>query len=142
MSDLMDVEAFVSRWLRTRTEITDLVEQRVWTKLPREPEYPFIEIYEFHEDDVTDMDEPWLVRTVLEITCYANTRSEAKSLARTVQRVARRYMRGKHEDEGVVTGVKCVDIGQRPDTISKPPRDAYIVNLYVWSHPLKGEIDS
>lgn len=137
MSEPMDAAAVTSRWLRDQTEITDIVEQRVWTKVPTKPLYPFVDIDLFHHSRITGRAR-WAYLSVLQITCYGNTRVEAFRLAQLVEGLAD-DMVGTHAGEGVVTGVKLSDIRQAPDTISKPARDAYTLDLHIYHHPPKGE---
>ena len=40
----VDAERLVSAWLREQEEITDLVESRVYTELPRQSTFPLIRL--------------------------------------------------------------------------------------------------
>lgn len=41
---MVDVERLVSQYLRSRTEVTDLVGQRTYTELPTNPTFPLIRL--------------------------------------------------------------------------------------------------
>lgn len=133
MTDLFlipDVEALVSQYLRSRTEITDLIDDAVYTVLPASPPYPCIRVHQFTSDELTV---GWLDRAAVQVDIWGGS----KALASDIGRIARSVlgdMTGTF-DEGVVTGVRTSGWRYEPDETfpTAKPRFLFVADIAV--HP-------
>lgn len=142
MSDIaiflpVDVEQLVVQFLLDQPEITDLVDQRVVTELPKDKEFPAIRVTQFDDEQAS---EPvlWLTLTRLQFDVWGGPKKLARTIADTVRAVLAARLPGGHP-EGVVTGVAVRGLDTTPDdtvpTSNGRARPRCRFDVHVWSHP-------
>lgn len=133
----VDVERLLSAFLRSRDEITDLVEQRVYTDLPRQAVFPLLRLTLIGGAPV--FSRPlYLDESYVQLDCYGGP----KVMARQIADVARELMVGPfigaHSFDsvsGVISDVRFGAMHYAPDDVFDPPKPRYIVDTHVYSHP-------
>ena len=136
---LPDVEQIVSLYLRSVTEVTDLVGQRVYTQLPNSPTFPLVKLTRFGGAPV--FNRPLhLDRALLQFDAYGGNKRESQQLAEMVRAaladpdfVGLRELDG--DPIGVVTGVDFGDLRWLPDSSYTPAKPRYVFDIAVFTHP-------
>lgn len=130
---LPDVEALVSRFLRDQEEISDLVDDRVYTAVPEKPTFPLLLVRRVSGAAVTSR--PLHVdAAVLQLDAYGGSKSDARELAETARAVLAARLAGTH-DLGVVSGVRFGAMSWLPDVDYSPARPRYVADATVTVHP-------
>ena len=134
MTDLLlapDVTALVSQYLRSRSELTDMVGQRVYTVIPNNPTWPLVRLTQFDSIDYTVA---WLDGAVVQVDAFGGGIDMASDIGRTA-RALLHEMYGTH-DEGVVTGVRTSGWRYQPDATFDPAKPCYLFTAVIAAHPL------
>lgn len=132
MADV-DVERLLSAWLRSRDEVTDLVDDRVYTELPERKEWPLVRLTLIGGSPPSE--HPlWLDAPVIQFDCYGGPKVMARLIASTIRELLDRELAGTH-DEGVVTGVRFGELSYVPDTSLNPPQPRYTFDVVTFVHP-------
>jgi hypothetical protein len=130
---LPNVEALVSAFLRDQAEVTALVDDRVYTALPKGVEFPAVRVVQY--DDVKHTRRPlWVVHALLQIDCWGGSKHDAWQTAATVQGVLAARLAGVH-DLGVVTGVDVGGLADTPDQDFEPAKPRWTFTATVFAHP-------
>jgi hypothetical protein len=129
---VVDVERLMSGWLRTRDAVTDLVEQRVYTAIPKDPTFPLVRLTLIDERTVFPRPR-YLTSSLIQIDCYGGPKVDARAAADAVCDELTEHFTGSH-DAGVVSAVDC-STRYLPDTTYDPAKPRYVVDVTVHSHP-------
>lgn len=128
-----DTEAMVSSFLRSRSEVTTLVAQRVFGELPKEPSYPAVRITRVAGSPVTDthlsLDAP-----LLQLDVFGGTKAQARTIAATCMAVIAELPLTV-VDGGYVTGVRFGSLAYQPDDAFSPPKPRYRFDVTVFARP-------
>lgn len=132
---LPDVEALVSQFLRAQDEITDIVGDRVYTAIPKSPQFPLLRLQRVGGFPVTQqplhLDAP-----TLQFDAYGGSKADAQELAATARSVLALRLEGVH-DLGVVTGVRFGSMSWLPDPDYTPAKPRYVLDATVLLHPTR-----
>lgn len=143
MADLhlaVDVEQLISLYLRSRSEVTALVGESVYTAIPVKKDFPLVAI---HRPPLGSSISGvlHLVHSVLDIDVYGGSKRFANRTAETIRAVldAPEFL-GVHRDEnsdriGVVTGIDFGPFGWLPDSDFTPPQPRYQFSIDLYTHP-------
>jgi hypothetical protein len=126
-----DVEAIASPWLRDRDRVTDIVDQRVYTAIPKSPVFPLVRLTLIDERQVYQPRH--LTSTLLQLDCYGGPKATARDLADAVADELANNFPGAHEG-GVVTSVECA-LRYLPDDTYDPAKPRYVVSAEIFSRP-------
>lgn len=132
----VDVEQMLTRFLRSRTEITALVADRVYTDLPNSDNrtYPLIIVNRVGGGFLYKR---WLESAEMSVACYGTTHKSAQDLAGTVISIV--DMLAGSQPEGVVTKVSVTSTAYVPEPESADSsghaRPRFTVSLTVITHP-------
>lgn len=130
----VDAERLLSAFLRSRSEITALVEDRVYTDLPSRPVFPLVRIQLIGGAPRFSLP-LYLDDAVLQIDCYGGPKVQARQLVDTVRALAASsFFRTVHA-EGVVSNVDFGGLQYLPDVEFDPPKPRYVAELTITSHP-------
>jgi hypothetical protein len=92
----MTLEQAIKIFLRTKSEITDIVGTRIdYSTLPQGPDYPYLTFFRYSNPIDNTID---LAHTYLQFDCWALTYIEAVNLARTLRTILNR-------EKGVFSGI-------------------------------------
>lgn len=135
----VDVEQIVSAYLRGRTELTDLVDQRIYTELPKAVTFPLVVIHRppVGENLTTPLH---LVHSILDIHAYGGPKKVAFRIGATVRALlASVDFLGAHQIDsspaGVITDVECGPFGWLPDPDFTPAKPRYLTTFDIYAHP-------
>lgn len=137
----VDVERLMSAWLRDQVDVTDLVDDRVYTELPASKTWPLVRLTLIDESAVFDVP-LYLTSSVVQIDIYGGAKITAREIADTVRSLLAHSFIGTHDLLGVVTGVKFTSMAYDPDESLNPARPRYRFDVTVWAHPLPADADS
>lgn len=130
---LPDIEMLVSRFLREQEEITDLVDDRVYTVVPKDPTWPLLRLQRVAGAPVLSrplhVDAP-----TIQLDAYADTKAEAHTLMATARAVIAERLEGVH-DLGVVCGVTFGSMSWLPDPSYSPARARFVGDFVAVVHP-------
>lgn len=127
---LPDVERTAVTWLRTRTDVTALLGQRIATEVPANPTFPLVRLTRVGGvAPVLDH----LDAGRLQVDVWGDTKQQARDAAATVLSALITDLPGTTVDGVVVTGV-VQDLGftWQPDPDTDRPR--YLFGVAVFAH--------
>lgn len=130
---LPNVEALVSQFLRDQDEIADLVADRVYTALPKSPEWPLLRLQRVAGGPVTHRP-LHLDAAIVQLDAYGGSKAAALELVETARAVIADRIEGVH-DLGVVTGVQFGPLSWLPDPVYSPARPRYVADVTLFVHP-------
>lgn len=133
---LPDAQAIVSQYLRSRSEITALVDQRVVSHLARDPEsqtYPVLRVVRIAGAPVYSvplfLDEAWF-----QIDAFGGTTAQAWTLAATAQAVLTE-LPSYNTALGQITGVRFGSFAEQDDDNFSPPKPRWRFDFTAWTRP-------
>lgn len=130
----INVEALISTWLAGQAEITALVEDRVYTAIPGDPDWPLLRIHRV--GGAPPFTRPlWVDRARIQFDAYGGTKAQARTLADTTRALLSERILGTHDDHGVVTAVNLGTLRYLPDDDFDPARPRYVGDAVVTTHP-------
>lgn len=128
-----DIEQLLSRFLRDQPEIDELVGERVYTALPKDPQFPLLQLRRIAGAPV--MSRPLhLDAPLVQIDSYAPSKKAAHTLIETARSVIAERLEGAH-DLGVVTGVRFGSMSWLPDDDYTPAKARYVADVEIFVHP-------
>lgn len=140
MSELVllpDVDVLVSQYLRSCSEMTSLLDQRVVTAMPSKAAdrvWPLVRLTQFNSIDAVPN---WLDGASVQVDVYAETKAQASLIGRTARMVLH-AMPGAY-DTGVVSGVTTAGWRYEPDPEIKNskgnPLPRFLFDATVHAHP-------
>ncbi len=132
---LPNVEALVSAFLRGRSEITALIDDRVYTVLPKGVVFPTLRLAQY--DDALVTQRPlWVATSFLQLDAFGGTKADAYTLAATARAVMAAYLPGTHAG-GVVTDVRFSGMRDEPDADYEPAKPRWLFTAEITVHPTK-----
>lgn len=129
----VDVERLLSAWLRERTDITDVVGDRVYTEIPNRATFPFLRLSLIGGTPVTTRP-LYLDESYIQLDAYGGPKALARQLMDITRDAIDTELTGVHP-EGVVTGVTFSSMRYLPDDGYDPPRPRYVGSVFIYSHP-------
>ena len=130
---LPDVEKLVIDWLLATPQVANLVGgDRIYSALPKEPEWPAIRVVRF--GGLRPQRLHWLDQASMQIDVWGGPKATARLVAATVDACLSTSLVGSH-DLGVVTAVECSGPRWEPDASYAPARPRYVVEASIWFHP-------
>jgi len=132
---MVDIEALITTFLRGQVDVTDLVDDRVYSDMPHDRVWPIVLVNRVGGGSLY---KNWLEEADVEISAYGGTHKQAYSLAATCITSMSAGIVGSHPD-GVVTKVKVTAITYSPEPDSQDPqghaRPRILVSATVTAHP-------
>lgn len=136
---LPDAEQIISTYLRSRDEVTDLVEQRVWTELPglrenqEEWRFPCVRLVRIGGRPMLDrplhIDQPRL-----QLDAWGGPKATARKVLETCRAVLA-DAHAAHHDGAVIAGVGFGPFSYLPDQDFTPARPRYTTDATVTLRP-------
>lgn len=123
---LPNIEGLLSEFLRTDTDVTDEVADRVYTSLPAGPTYPCVQITRVGGapfiEGIYEFDRP-----LVQIDVWGGPKATAWRVAETVREAIATRLAGRHDKGLVYGGVSVVLGGLRylPDSTFDPEKPRY-----------------
>lgn len=135
MSVLPDAEQIVSTYLRSRSEVTDLVADRVYTEMPRKASdrvFPLVRVVRAGGGPVGS---PIFIDRVL-VSCdvWGGTKYQAREIAATLALVLDEIA-GYSAHGGYSTGSSPGVLRYIPDESFEPPKPRYLLDTVVYFRP-------
>lgn len=130
----VDVERLLSGWLRARTDIADLVEDRVHTVVPNRATFPYLKITQVGGTPV--FSRPlYLDESYIQLDAYGGPKVLARQIIDTARAAMAEEFLGDHPGVGVVTSVRFGDLRYLPDDIYEPAQPRWIATASIYTHP-------
>jgi len=134
---LPDVQQLVANFLRSQTEMTALVSDRVWTIIPGDRTYPFLLVTQVADAPMTTR--PWWgVVADLQLQAYAVTTKPAHTVVETARSLLAQRAMTQHA-EGTVSWVTFANLSFVPDagvlTTQGRPMPRWITTASITAHP-------
>lgn len=134
---MVDAERLVSTFLRSRAEITALVDDRVYTELPSRAVAPLVRINQIGGAPVGSWP-LWLDEAFLQFDAYGGPKVLARQIIDTVRALlSSPDFVTLHAGVGVVTGVDWMELTYLPDDGYEPAKPRYISSASIHLHPLQ-----
>lgn len=132
---LVDVEALVSQYLRSQSEVTAYVGQRVYTALPMNVVFPCVRITRI--GGVPPMSRPMHVDNAhLQVDVFGGSKSTALDVVDTVrEELAKIADDAPVQPLGVVCGVRFGPLAYLPDETYAPAKPRYALDVTVTVRP-------
>lgn len=129
-----NVEALVSAFLRDQAEVTDLVDDRVYTALPKGTVWPAVRVTQITDAPTT---QPLWGRAVsIQVEAWGGSKDDARRIAATCQAAIDARIVGVHDGYGVVNGTEPTTIFDLPDEDFEPAKPRWIVTCTIYTRPL------
>lgn len=130
--NLPDAEAEISAFLRGLDEIFDLVEERVYTEIPANAEFPLVRLTRIGGTPL--FNKPlWVDRPTLQIEAYGGTKAQAQEIAETC-RAALSEIESATSPTAVFLSAEFGGMLYLPDPEFKNPRPRYVFDVDVFLH--------
>lgn len=130
---LVDAQALVSQYLRSRSEVTALVGQRVVSHLAADQVYPALRVVRVAGAPVYSVplffDEAWF-----QVDAFGGTTAQAWTLAATAQAVLTE-LPSYSTALGQVTGVRFGSFAEQDDEAFSAPKPRWRFDVTVWTRP-------
>lgn len=131
---VVDTERLVADWLRARTDITALVEDRVYTVLPNRATFPLLRLTQIAGSPV--FSHPlYLDEAYIQIDAYGGPKALARQIVDTTRQALADELVGDHPGVGVVTCVRFGDLSYIPDEGYEPVQPRFIAMASIYTHP-------
>lgn len=130
---LPDIERLLSQFLRDQDEIDTLVDDRVYTALPKDPTWPLLLVRRVA--GAPRLSRPLHVDApIVQLDAYADTKAAAHELMATARAVIAERVEGTHA-LGVVSGVTFGSMSWLPDPSYTPARPRFVGDMTLTVHP-------
>lgn len=132
---LPDVERILSTYLRSRSEITSLVDSRVYTELPRrdvDRVFPLVRVSRIGGGAVSSPH--YLDRALVSVEVFGGTKYEARQIAATVDAVLDELANFTAHG-GYATGSSPGSLRYVPDESFEPTKPRYVLDRVVFFRP-------
>lgn len=130
----VDVERLLSGFLRGRTEVTDIVSDRVYTELPSRATFPLVRLTLIGGRPV--MSVPlWLDEAYIQIDAYGGPKVQARLLVDTIRSLLATETFRRNHDLGVVTDCQFGELRYLPDDTFDPPKPRFVADVSIYAHP-------
>jgi hypothetical protein len=134
----VDVEAMLTRFLRSQNDVAAIVEDRVYTELPHTRTYPLVRLQRTGGASLISRPPNWLTSAEITLDFYGASHKGAQVLMSTCIDAITNRLPGT-QAEGVVTIVRDQEITYSPDEESIEEtghgRPRFQARLNVVSHP-------
>jgi len=128
-----NMEALVSAFLRNQPELTALVDDRIYTALPKEPEYPCVRVVQLLS---TPTGSPlYAVAYEVQGEAFGGSKAEAWRIASTAQALIDARIEGVHEGFGVVNGTRPGAMIDLPDEAFEPAKPRWLFTSTIYARP-------
>jgi hypothetical protein len=128
---LVDVEALVSQYLRSQSEVTAYVGQRVYTSLPESKTFPLVRIVRI--GGAPKMSRPLVVDSAhLQIDVFGGSKATALDAIDAIrEELAKVVDEDPVQPLGVVCGVRFGPLAYLPDESFTPAKPRYLLDVTV-----------
>lgn len=132
---LVDVEALVSQYLRSQSEVTAYVAQRVYTALPESKTFPLVRLTRV--GGVPPMSRPLHMDTAhLQVDVFGGSKATALDTIDAVrEELAKIVDEAAVQPLGVVCGVRFGPLAYLPDDTFEPAKPRYVLDVFVTVRP-------
>lgn len=131
---MVDVERLVSEWLRARTDITDIVGDRVVTVMPNRAAFPMLKVTQIAGSPVYS--HPlYLDEAHIQFDAYGGPKVLARELIDLTRQALADELVGDHPGVGVVTCVRFGELMYLPDDAYLPSQPRWIASASIYTHP-------
>ncbi len=128
-----NVEALVSAFLRDQVEISDIVDDRVYTAVPSNATYPLMRVTVL--DSIPHTGPSWGGAYFVQIEAFGGSKGEAWRAAATAIATMSARIVGTHP-EGVVNGVTSSGIRDVPDEDHEPNKPRFLFTATLYARPV------
>lgn len=129
----VDVERLLSSWLRTRSEITAIVDDRVVTVMPNRAAFPLLKITQIAGSPV--FSRPlYLDEAYIQFDAYGGPKVQARELVDLTRKALAEDLVGDHPGIGVVTCVNFGDLSYIPDDAYLPAQPRFLAMASIYTH--------
>lgn len=136
MSDLWippNMEALVSAFLRDQAEMTDLVEDRIYTAIPKDAEYPLVRVVQLLD---TPAGAPlYAVGFEMQVEAFGGSKADAWRIASTARALIDVRLSGDYPGFGVVNGSTPGALLDLPDEDFKPAKPRWLFTSTIYGRP-------
>ena len=136
MTDLWippNMEALVSAFLRDQTEMTDLVEDRTYTVIPKDATYPLVRVTQLLD---TPAGAPlYAVAFDMYVEAFGGSKAEAWRIASTARALIDVRLLGDYPGFGVVNGSTPGSLLDQPDEDFTPAKPRWVFYATVYGRP-------
>lgn len=132
---LVDVEALVSYYLRSQSEVTAYVGQRVYTSLPKDRTFPLVRLTRV--GGVPKLSRPLHVDSAhLQVDVFGGSKATAMDAMNAIrEELAKIVDEAAVQPLGVVCGVKFGPLAYIPDESFAPAKPRYVQDVTVTVRP-------
>lgn len=128
-----NTEALVSAFLRDQPELVDVIDDRVYTKIPKGATYPLVRVTLLLD---TPSGSPlWLTAAEIQVEAFGGSNSEAYRIATIARAAIDQRLTGGVHAEGVVTGTSPGPMLDLPDETFTPAKPRWLFTSTIHVHP-------
>lgn len=136
MTDLWippNMEALVSAFLRNQAEMTELVDERIYTAIPRDAVYPLVRVVQLLD---TPAGAPlYAVGFEMQVEAFGGSKAEAWRIASTARALIDVRLSGDYPGFGVVNGSIPGALLDLPDEDFTPAKPRWLFTSTIYGRP-------
>jgi len=128
-----NMESLVSAFLRDQAELVDLVDDRVYTAIPKGAVYPLVRVTQILD---TPAGAPlWSVAYSVQVEAFGGTKATAWLIASTARAAIDLRIKGEHLGFGVVNGTTPGSLLDLPDEDHEPAKPRWLFTSTIYARP-------
>ena len=128
-----NMEALVSAFLRDQPELVELVDDRIYTAIPKGATYPLVRVTQLLD---TPAGAPlWAVAFDIQVEAFGGSKGEAWLIASTARAAIDRRIEGEHPGYGVVNGSTPGALLDLPDEDHTPAKPRWLFTSTIYARP-------
>lgn len=136
MSDLWippNMEALVSAFLRDQPEMVELVDDRIYTAIPKDATYPLVRVVQLLD---TPAGAPlYAVAFEMQVEAFGGSKAEAWRIASTARALIDARLLGDYPGFGVVNGSTPGALLDLPDEDFTPAKPRWLFSSTIYGRP-------
>ncbi len=136
MSDLWippNMEALVSAFLRDQPELTELVDERIYTAIPKDATYPLVRVVQLLD---TPAGAPlYSVAFEMQVEAFGGSKADAWRIASTARALIDVRLLGDYPGFGVVNGSTPGALLDLPDEDFTPAKPRWLFSSTIYGRP-------
>lgn len=129
-----NVEALLSTFLRDQQELIDLVDDRIYTVIPKLATYPLVRVQQII--DVPAGSPLWAIASTLQVDAWGGSKADAFRISNTARALIDSRLSGEYDGYGVVNGTTAGSAMDLPDEDFDPAKPRWIFSCTIYVRPI------
>lgn len=129
-----NMEALVSDFLRNEPEMVELVADRVYTAIPKDPTFPLVRVVQLLDTPAAGAP-LYAVAFEMQVEAFGGSKAEAWRIASTARALIDARLSGDYPGFGVVNGTRPGSLLDRPNEAFTPAKPRWLFSSTIYGRP-------